>query len=201
MESYICGIIGIHLMFAFIRSARILAFGALVTFAAFATSVPRMSFEELTDHSEMVVSGEVTRTWSEWDSAHKFIWTHHELAVSGTQKGTAAATVVVSEPGGIVGGLGMSIAGSVIYQNGDKVVVFLERMPNGLLRTTGWGQGKYRVDGGRLHADESLRAVEIVDGKFAASGSSLRSLEGMTVNELSMRVATRVRTQRQEGTR
>ena len=188
-------------MFAFIRSVRILAFGAVVALAAFATSVPRMSFEELTDRSEVVVSGEVTRTWSEWDSAHKFIWTHHELAVSGTQKGKAAATVVVSEPGGIVGGLGMSIAGSVVYQNGDKVVAFLERMQNGLLRTTGWGQGKYRVDGGRLHADESLRGVEIVDGKSAVLGSSLGSLEGMTVNELSIRVAARVRTQRQEGAR
>ena len=188
-------------MSSFIRFVRILAFGSLVSLAALATSVPRMSFEELTDHSEMVVSGEVARTWSEWDSDHKFIWTHHELAVSGTQKGTAAATVVVSEPGGIVGGLGMSIAGSVVYQNGDKVVAFLQRMPNGLLRTTGWGQGKYRVDGGRLHADESLRGIEIVNGKSAVSGSSLRSLEGMTVNELSVRIASRVRTQSQEGTR
>ncbi len=171
-----------------------------MTAAAFATSVPRMSFEELTDHSELVVSGEITRTWSDWDSAHKFIWTHHELKVSGTQKGTAAATVVLSEPGGIVAGMGMSIAGSVVYQNGDQVAVFLERMPNGFLRTTGWGQGKYRVDGGRLKADVPIGGIEVVDVKTAA-GTSLRSLDGMTLNELSVRVAARVRMQLQGGTR
>ena len=171
-----------------------------MTVAAFATSVPRMSFEELTDHSELVVSGEITRTWSDWDSVHRFIWTHHELKVSSTQKGNAAATVVLSEPGGVVGGLGMSIAGSVVYQNGDQVVVFLERMPNGFMRTTGWGQGKYRVDGGRLRADVASGGIDVVDVKTAA-GTSLRSLDGMTLGELSVRVAARVRTQLQGGVR
>src|SRR5882762_8579323 len=78
-----------------------------------ATSVPALSFEELTDHSQLIVAGEVTRTWTAWDANHKFIWTHHELNVASAQKGAAGSTVVVSEPGGVVGDRGMAIAGSV----------------------------------------------------------------------------------------
>jgi len=146
-----------------------------------------MSFEELTDRSEVVVSGQVTRSWSDWDSEHKYIWTHHEIKVSGALKGSAASTVVVSEPGGVVGNRAMSTAGVVAYSAGEQVAVFLERMPNGYLRTTGWGQGKYTVDSsGRLHADASLRGVEILQPDQKATTPArtpLRTLEGMSVGE------------------
>src|SRR5438067_8546808 len=93
----------------------------LLAGSARATSVPAFSFEELTDQSQLIVSGEITRSWSDWDSAHKFIWTHHELSVSQSAKGSAGATVVLSEPGGAVGNRAMSIAGSVAYRPGDRV--------------------------------------------------------------------------------
>ena len=120
---------------------------------ALATSVPSLTFDELTDRSEVIVAGRITRSWSDWDSERKFIWTHYELSVSSVHKGAARTAVTVSEPGGVVGGRGMRIAGSVEYSPGDQVAVFLQRMPNGYLRTAGWGQGKYLVDkAGHLHA-------------------------------------------------
>lgn len=180
------------------RTTRLVALCALRASAVFATSVPSLSFEELTDHSEAVVSGHVNRSWSEWDTAHRFIWTHHVIAVSGTHKGSALQSVTVSELGGIVGGLGQSVAGSVSFAAGEDVVLFLQRMPNGLLRTTGWGQGKYRVDAGRIHADQSLRGLEVISTK-APLGTPLHTLDGMTVNELKLRIAARVRAQKQEG--
>jgi hypothetical protein len=92
----------------------------------------------------------------------------------------------------------MAIAGTVEYAPGDQVAVFLERMPNGYLRTTGWGQGKYTVDKtGHLHADASSRGVEVVKADLAgksnrAAGTSLRALDGITVGELRTRVAAQV---------
>jgi hypothetical protein len=165
---------------------------------AAATSVPSLTFEELTDHSELIVSGQITRSWADWDTEHKFIWTHYELSVSGTQKGTPKSTVVLSEPGGIVGLQGMDVAGANVYQTGDRLLVFLQRMPNGYLRTTGWSQGKYIVDNtGRLHAEASLRGPEVLSAqKGAAVATPLRSLEGMTVAELRERVAARLQQQR-----
>jgi hypothetical protein len=176
-------------------AGRSLAFSLLFALAASATSIPRISFEQLTDRSELIFSGQVTRSWSDWDAEHKFIWTHYEFAASGSFKGNLQSTVVVSEPGGVVGNRGMTIAGAVAYQIGDKVVVIAQRMPNGYLRTTGWGQGKYLVDSsGRLHAGSSLRGIETTDAGFAAADTPLRSLEGMSAADLRTRIAERLLT-------
>jgi hypothetical protein len=163
-----------------------------------ATSVPGLTFEELTDHSELIVSGQITRSWTDWDNEHKFIWTHYELSVSDVQKGSAASMVVLSEPGGVVGLQGMNIAGAVGYQQGDHVLVFLQRVPNGYLRTTGWSQGKYTVDNAqRLHAETSLRGLEVVSAqKGTPAATSLRTLDGITVTELRARVSARLQQQR-----
>jgi hypothetical protein len=175
----------------------------LIVFPLGATSVPSLTFEELTDHSEMIVAGQITRSWADWDSERKFIWTHYELSVSSVQKGKPAGSVVLSEPGGVVGIQGMTIAGAVTYQPGGKVLVFLQRMPNGYLRTTGWSQGKYNVDqAGRIHAEASLRGLEVVSvqkgsapGQLTAAGTSLRSIDGITIGELEARIAARLKMQ------
>ena len=148
-------------MFRDIRSPGSLLLSALfmVQLAA-ASDLPQLSFSQMTGSSEVVVSGTVTRTWADWDPDHKYIWTHYELAVSATHKGAAGQTVDIAEPGGQVNGMGMSISGATGYAVGEKVLVFLSRMPNGYLRTAGFGQGKYVVDSaGRLHG-----AVRAIDG-------------------------------------
>lgn len=180
----------------FSRWTRVFAWGLLLTCVAGATSVVQLSFEELIDHSDLVVSGQVTRSWADWDSERKFIWTHYEVAVSAAHKGVPDATVIISEAGGAAGNQRMTIAGTVVYQTGENILVFLTRVPNGYLRTTGWGQGKYTVDDkGRLHASESLRSVEIVQGAGPAAGTSIGSLEGMSAAELHARIAARLRSQ------
>ena len=167
--------------------------GLLLLQTAHATSVPELTFEELTDTSNAIATGQVMRSWTAWDAEHKYIWTHYQLSVTSVKKGASADVVEFAEPGGVVDGVGMAIAGSVSYQPGENVLIFLQRMPNGYLRTTGWGQGKYVVDGaGRLHAAASLRGLEIVDGK-SASAAPAPSLGGMTGTEASRRIAARVR--------
>src|ERR1051325_6891942 len=111
-----------------------------------ATIISTLSFEQLADASEMVVSGEITRAWTAWDASHKYIWTHYELSVAAAQKGAPGSTIEIAEPGGELDGTIITIAGSVRYQAGERVVVFLARMPNGFLRTTGWAQGRYTLD-------------------------------------------------------
>lgn len=162
---------------------------------ALATLVPALSLEQLTDKSEAVVSGTVGRSWSDWDSDHKYIWTHTEIAVTKIHKGAPGKTVVVSEPGGTVGDRGMSIAGAVSYAPGEQVVVFLQRMPNGYLRTTGWNQGKFVVDtAGRVHGSGGGMEIVQPDAQGKASDSTaLRAMEGVAAAELQARVERRVR--------
>lgn len=169
--------------------------GFLLVSIASATSVARLSFEELTDQSELVVSGRINRSWTEWDTEHKYIWSRYELSVSGSLKGSAASSLVFSEPGGIVGDTGMSIPGAVGYAAGEEVVIFLQRMPNGYLRTAGWSQGKFGVDQtGKLHGAASQAGLEIV-GTNAHAATPLRSLDGLNVVQLRGLIAARAKAQ------
>jgi hypothetical protein len=159
-----------------------------------ATTIPRLTFEQLTDASDVIASGTVTRSWAAWDAEHKYIWTHYTLSVGDSAKGNSASTVEFAEPGGALGATTMSIAGTVSYGIGDRVVVFLSRMPNGYLRTSGWSQGKYTVSpDGSLHGYASSGA-EVIDARTPPRGTSLTALEGIKFSELKLRVAAHMRT-------
>ncbi len=131
-----------------LRRAAVLAI--LLFPAARATSIPRLSFEQLTDASEVIASGEVTQSWAAWDAEHKYIWTHYRLSVSDVARGTRVSSLEFAEPGGALGDVSMMIPGTVTYAVGDRVAIFLARMPNGYLRTTGWAQGKYTLSTKRV---------------------------------------------------
>lgn len=144
----------------------------------------------------MVVSGHVARTWSAWDAGHKYIWTHYELAVTATHKGAAGPTVDIAEPGGAADGIVMSISGGTAYRVGENVLVFLSRMPNGYLRTAGFGQGKYTIDSnGRVHGAAQLKTADTVTaGSAGAITAAVRSLEGLSVAQVGQLVGARART-------
>src|SRR3954454_6050485 len=121
-----------HIIFcAIIRNMKCSVFAGTSVFAALcaaallqATTLQRLSFEQLTDTSDAIVTGKVTKTWSAWDTSHHYIWTHYTVDVSSLQKGVRRSTVELSEPGGVVDGVAMTIPGSVSYHIGDTVMVF-----------------------------------------------------------------------------
>jgi hypothetical protein len=117
----------------------------LLAVPSLATVVARLDLPELTRSSGLIIHGHVLRHWSEWDAAHRFIWTHYVVEVVESIKGTPAATVTVSEPGGSVGRDMLRVAGAPQYADREEVVVFLRRTALGYWRSTGWGQGRYTV--------------------------------------------------------
>jgi hypothetical protein len=156
-----------------------------------ATIVPRLSLQEMTGRSEMIVTGSVIRTWAAWDRQHQFIWTHSEILVHDVAKGARLDKVVVSEPGGVLDGVAMRIAGAPVYSPGEQVMVFLERMPNGALRAAGFGQGKLVITPqGRIHVTHT--GAELI-GKSRA----IESFSGTAVSELWQRVRRII--ERREG--
>jgi len=143
--------------------------------------------EQAVAQSDMVVTGDVVRTWAAWDSQHRYIWTHTEIAVRDHWKGAPDATVTVSEPGGFAEGSGQAIAGMVRYAPGEHVVAFLYRTPGGYIRTVGLSQGKLRIDAqGRVHM--SPTEAEIVTLARPA-GSSMQELEAVPIATLRDRVS------------
>lgn len=152
------------------------------------TSITRISLEEAVNQSEMIVTGDVLRTWSAWDSQHRFIWTHTEIAVRDRWKGTSGVTVTVSEPGGFADGSGQAIAGMVRYVPGEHVVAFLYRTPHGYIRTVGLAQGKFLVDiKGLVHVTASEAQIVPVPGA-ASAGSPIRELDTLPVSAMRDRI-------------
>ena len=174
--------------------SRLLRFFLFQTFlfsplACLATSIVRLSLEETVVQSEWIVEGDVVRNWCGWDSGHRFIWTHTEVAVRDRWKGAAGATVTVSEPGGVVDGTGMDVPGMVRFRPGEHVVLFLYRTPIGLIRTVGLAQGKLVVDSrGTVHPEASLAVLATPSGE-RPRGTSVGELEASSLQTVHGRIA------------
>jgi len=107
--------------------------------------LPRYTVAELAGRSQRIVEGRVKRAWTAWDPKHMYIWTHYEVEIAEVLKGSPAATVTVSEPGGAIDGIQQMFSGQVPYSLGEHVVLFLYRTPLGYLRTRGGPQGKFFI--------------------------------------------------------
>ena len=176
-----------------------LLFATLLSFAAAqATLVPRLSLEQLAAESELVVHGTVVRRWADWGPSRQFIWTHHEVRVADVLKGRPALSIVVSEPGGEIGNIGMAVAGAPRYQVGQEVVLFLERTPIGYLRGSGWGQGNFAVVESTTGESRTVRSAHggatlIEAPRLAGAPPGLpqtgpASLDGLSVDECKTRL-------------
>jgi len=172
---------------------RILGAALLVVGAAgllHATIVPALTLEELVERSELIVQGHCVRTWSAWDAAGQFIWTHSEIQVAAAVKGRSGPTVVVSEPGGVVGNLEMVVEGVPHYRAGEDVVLFLYRTPIGVLRARGFGQGKYTIAadpaGGSRRVRTQFFGADVVD--LSRRAAPVRPAENAPVEEFLTRV-------------
>lgn len=152
---------------------------ALITASAPAAIAPRLSLESMIDRSPLIVEGHVTRSWTQWDPAHQYIWTHYEIQVADALRGSVS-TLTVSEPGGSLDGVHQGFSGSLGYVSGEHVVLFLFRTPVGYWRTTGGAQGKVTVLGnGRVHIQTGATA--------AVDHHADRAVHGLdTVNNLAV---------------
>jgi hypothetical protein len=166
----------------------------LIWLAAQATQVPALSVEALIDQSEIIAHGRVTSSWPAWDSGHKYIWTHYRIEVIDPIRGNPGASVVVSEPGGSLDGVSMSISGAPGYAVGEEAIVFLYRTPIGYLRATGYGQGKYAVTP-QTRVRANLKGLETLK-TASAHGISLSTLDGLTITDFKARVRDVIRSRR-----
>lgn len=152
-----------------------------------ATVILRQSLEQLTHGSETVVHGEVVKTWAAWDPDRTAIWTHYEIEVAEAWKGVPGRSVVISEPGGELGGMRMAVPGAPQYRVGEQVVVFAVRTPVGYLRTCGWGQGRYLVStDGQVRAD--LAQAPVVEGSKSGATAKSAAPSPSTLDGLRKRV-------------
>jgi hypothetical protein len=108
------------------RRLVVLALLVLVPLTASATVVMAMSMEEMAARVPLIVRGTVHRTDTQWGEGRARIWTYGEVVVTETLKGAGRATVVVRQPGGVIGDIGERVAGTATLTPGEEVVLFLE---------------------------------------------------------------------------
>ncbi len=121
-------------------------FSALVGSApAHATSLARLSTEQLVDASELIVRGTVVEVWAEIDDRGA-VWTRAQVEIDDVLKGDAdALTVVVDQRGGTYAGRTYQTGGAARFSVGEEALLFLETLESGRVVPVGLVQGKFTI--------------------------------------------------------
>lgn len=128
----------------------------LLAGAAGATTLRRMSFDELTAASTAVARVRCVASESRWEGGR--IWTFTEFEVLESLKGSLPARVQVRMVGGRVGSLHSRVDGAPRFAAGEESFLFLVPTPLGDWTVTGWTLGTFR-----LHRDKSGKETVLQD--------------------------------------
>jgi hypothetical protein len=150
-----------------------LAFAAVLALPAAATTLEKMSVEQLTRAAQVVVRARCASSKSQWDRSG--IWTVSSFEVEEAWKSNVQGGLQVHAPGGHAGEVIATVAGVPHFRPGEDVVLFLERMRNGNWGITAWGEGTWRV---RWRADGEEIAIPDVASGITAGKSSARDSTG-----------------------
>src|SRR5271157_1743841 len=120
---------------------------AFLAASASASTLVRMSLEQLAEASTEVIRGHVVSQETLWNRAHTRIYTYTTVAVDQTYKGNPGSTLIVQQPGGTIGKVHVFVAGTIQFHSQADYLFFLERSaadPSKFL-PVGMMQGAYRI--------------------------------------------------------
>lgn len=115
-----------------------------------ATTLVRVSIEDLARASTRVVRARAQDSWTEWNAAHTQIYTLTRFTIASTLKGDDLASVLVKQLGGRAGGREQKVAGVHHFAAGDDRVLFLRPSDDrpGAYVVTGLVQGDFHFVAG-----------------------------------------------------
>lgn len=93
---------------------------------ASATTLVRMSLEQLSQASSVVARGQVVSQVSAWNTEHTRIFTFTTVRIEQIYKGEPASIVVIQQLGGVVGDTQVRVAGTAFLRPWRDYVFFLE---------------------------------------------------------------------------
>lgn len=125
------------------RSSTLIAILLAVASVASATTLQRLSLEDLARESTAVVRGRVARVTV--DHSGSLLYTVARVEVETSWKGAAAESIEVSSPGGVWQGMEQRFPGAPRLQNGQEYILFLWRGPSGRVQLTGFSQGVFEI--------------------------------------------------------
>lgn len=119
--------------------------GLAFSTASPATTMVKLTTDQMVDASDTVVRGTITEVWTEED-AKGIVWTRAQLEVSEVYKGNnVKSAYVIDQMGGRFGGNTTTVAGRAQFSPGEEGVFFLEQFRSGRITTVGLSQGKFTL--------------------------------------------------------
>jgi hypothetical protein len=121
----------------------------LVALPCFATTVERLSLDDMVKKAQSIVHGRVRDARVHWSADGRLIQTTYTIDVDETLKGQAAKSVELTTIGGKIGDLTVIAAGMPSFAVGEESVVFIEKSEN-VSTVVGLSQGKFSVKDGEV---------------------------------------------------
>lgn len=142
------------------RAALLMLLTILASLPARATTLVRLSLEQLSLASSLVARGRVVDQHSQWTPGQRRIVTITHVAVRRTLKGRAAGRLTIEQPGGSVDGVRSRVAGTVSFEPGAEYILFLEPAPSNPAHflVVGMAQGAFPVVPA-VHSSESGKGM------------------------------------------
>jgi hypothetical protein len=141
-------------------------------YSANATIVRPLSEEELAEQAETIFVGQCVSIKSEWNEERTKIFTYITVSPQNFLKGSGRPqTVVIKQPGGEVGEIGMRVDGISVFEEGEEVLLFLQRDQRDFYKTIGLSQGKFSIStdqdtGRKVLVKKRVELVRNPDGKI-----------------------------------
>lgn len=155
----------------------------LAALPAFATSLVRLSLDQLTQASSAVLQGHVISQTSQWNAQHTEIITLTTLAVDQNIKGATPATVVVRQLGGTIGRLRVAVPGEMHFYPQARYELFLqpsESNPAHFL-LVGMREGAYRI-----YTDPVTHQERVINPMGGAVYRQAQSVSGGSAEPVTM---------------
>lgn len=150
-----------------------------VALAAGATTLARMSLEELAGAAEVIARVRCLDSESRWEAGE--IWTFTRFEVVETLKGTAPRLLTVRLLGGRAGHSVSLVEGVPRFRSGEEAVLFLERSRADSFSVTSWVQGTFRI---RRNAQTGEETVTQDSSRFAVLDPATQRFAAAGVRKL-----------------
>lgn len=150
--------------------------GTFLSATAHATMVEQLNTTQLTREAKAVQVGKVTSAWSSWDPEKRMVYTYVKFKVDQTLKGQPQQEILIRQPGGRAGGIGMVVHGVANFRTGERALVFLKHDADGAPSLVGMAQGKFRIYRSAVTGEEMALFRAPQNLEFYARGQKGRSL-------------------------
>ncbi len=140
-------------------------FIVFVSIPSLATTVERLTLDDMVKKAESIVHGKVRSSRTYWSANGKLILTTTTIDIEETFKGQTGRSVELTTIGGRIGDTTLYVSGMPAFATGEDAVVFIEKSA-GFSTVVGMSQGKFAVQNGEV--SNNVSTISFADGREGA---------------------------------